>query len=158
MRLHASSNSEYERFEQCAKKRFAATAGNRGESRLERQLGRGEFWLPLTSTPERRVEPARKHNGEQRRCDVRPVVDVLVLRAALAAAPTNHSDRIDIEDNGRRTRFLARLRVEDHAIAERELSRVHMLWMLVQQESEVGRRPVSHSDRQEHLLIEPPYV
>src|SRR4029078_8395394 len=98
------------------------------------------------------VEPARQHDREQRRCDVRPVVDVLVLSAAFTATASSHSDWMDVEENGRRARFLARLRVEDCRVTERELARVHMVRMLVQQESEIECRVMSRSNRQEHVL------
>ena len=96
-----------ERLEQRAEERFAAAAGNSRESCFERQLGRREVGFPLASTAQRGVEPARKHDREQRRGDVRPVVDVLVLGAALAAAAADHSDRVDVEQDGRRARLLA---------------------------------------------------
>src|SRR5690349_16050268 len=127
-----------ERLEQRAEELFAAAARNRRESRLERQLGGREVRLPLASAGKCGVEPTRQHDREQRRCDVRPVVDVLVLRAAFAAAASNHSDWINVEENGGGARFLTRLRVEDRRVAKRELPRVHMLGMLVQQESKIG--------------------
>ena len=49
-------------------------------------------------------------------------------------------------------RFLARLWVEDRRVAERELPSVHMLRVLVEQKPEVGGRPMSRSDGQEHVL------
>ena len=141
-----------ERLEQRAEKRLAAAAGNSRKTCFERQLSRHEVGLPLTSTTQGGIEPAREHHREQRRRDVRPVVDVLVLSAALAAAATDHSDRIDVEQHGRRAGLLSRLRVEDRRVAERELPRVHVLRMLVQQESEIGGRLMGRSDGQEHVL------
>ena len=142
-----------ERLEQRAEERLAAAAGHSRETCFERQLGRRELGFLLASAAQGGVEPARKHDREQRRGDVRPVVDVLVLSAALAAAATDHSDRVDVEQHGRRAGRLGRLRVEHCRVAERELPRVHMLRMLVQQESEVGRRLMRRSDGQEHELV-----
>ena len=89
--------------------RFAASAGHSRESCFQRQLRRSEFGFLLASTAQSGVEPTREDNREQRRCDVRPVVDVLVLRAALAAAPTNHPNRIDVQQYGRRAGLFIRL-------------------------------------------------
>jgi hypothetical protein len=141
-----------ERFEQRAEKRLSAAAGYSRKSCFEGQLSRNEVGLPLTPTTQGGIEPTRKHNREQRRGHVRPIVDVLILGAALAAAASDDSDRIDVKENGRRARFLVRLRVENRRVAERELPRVHMLRMLVQQESEIGRRLMGRSNRQEHML------
>jgi len=140
-----------ERLEQRSEERFAASAGHSRESCFQRQLRRREFGFPLAPTAQRGVEPTRKHDREQRRCDVRPVVDVLALSTALATTATHHSDRVDIEEDGRRARFLARLRVEDRRLAERELPRVYMLGMLVQQKSEIGCRLMGRSNGQEHV-------
>ena len=140
-----------ERLEQRSEESFAAAAGDSRETGLERQLGRHEVGLPLTSTAQGGVEPARKHNREQRRGDVRPVVDVLVLRAALAATASDHTHRIDVEQHGRRAGLISRLRVEDRRVAKRELPRVHMLRVLVEQESKVGGRLMSRSDSQQHV-------
>ena len=87
-----------ERLEQRAEERFAAAAGNRCEPCLERQLCGREVGRPLASAAKCGVEPTRKDDREQRRGDVRPIVDVLILGAALAAAATDHSDRVDIEE------------------------------------------------------------
>ena len=114
-----------ERLEQRAEKRLSAAARDRRKTGFERQLSRHEVGLPLTSTTQGGIEPTREHHREQRRCNVRPVIDVLVLGAALAAAATNHTDRIDVEENGRRARFLARLRVEaagEEAVRDRTVA------------------------------------
>jgi hypothetical protein len=66
-------------------------------------------------------------------------LDVL-SQANLCTSQVRRVDRIDVEENCRRARFFARLRVEDRGGTERELARVHMLRMLVQQESEIGGR------------------
>ena len=113
-------------------------------------VSRHEVGLPLASTPERGIEPARKHDREQRRRDVRSVVDVLIFERPLAAAATDHADRVDVEQYGRRAAVLSRLRVEDRRVAERKLSRVDVLRMLVQQEPEIGGRPMGRSDGQKH--------
>ena len=47
---------------------------------------------------------------------------------------------------------LGRLRIEDCGVTERELPRVHVVRVLVQQESKVSRRLVGRSDGQEHEL------
>jgi hypothetical protein len=77
----------------------------------------------------------------------------LIFSATLAAATTDHSDRVHVEQDGRRAGVVGRLRIEDRGVAERELPRVDMLRVLVQQESEIGGRPVSRSDGQEHVLV-----
>ena len=136
-----------ERLEQRAEERFASAAGNGRESRLERQFRGSEIGFPLASTTQSRVEPTRKDDREQRRCDVRPVVDVLVLSAAFATAAPDHSDWIDVEENCRRAGFFARLRIEDGRVAEREFPRVDILRVLVQQEPQIRSRPVSCSNR-----------
>ena len=76
-----------ERLEQRAEEGLAAAAGNSRETRLERQVGRRQLRFPLASTGQRRVEPAREHDREQRRRDVRPVVDVLILGPPLPPRP-----------------------------------------------------------------------
>jgi len=49
----------------------------------------------------------------------------------------DHSDRIDVQENGRPARFLASLRVEDRPLPKGN-SEWHMFRVLVQQESEIG--------------------
>ena len=143
-----------ERLEQRAEECLAAAAGNSRETCFERQLDRRQVGFPLASTAQGRVEPARKDNREQRRRDVRSVVDVLILGATLAAAASDHPDRIDIEQDGGSAGVVGGLRVEDRGAAERKLPRVHVLGMLVQQESEISGRLVGCSNGQEHLVID----
>ena len=82
-----------------------------------------------------------------------PIVDVLVLGAALAAAATDHSDRIDVEQDAPLCTLPRRLWVEDRRVAKWELPRVYVLRVLVEQEPEVGRRLMGRSNGQEHVLL-----
>jgi hypothetical protein len=79
--------------------------------------------------------------------------DVLILVAALAAAAADHSDRIDVEQDGGGARIVRRFPVEGRGVTERELPCMHMLRMLVQQEAKMGGRVMGRSDGQEHLLV-----
>ena len=140
-----------ERLEQRAEECLAAAAGNSREPRFERQLDRRKVGLPLASTAQRGVEPARKHDREQRRRDVRPVVDVLILGTALARrghGPSRPDRRRAARPPCRRSSVASG--IEDRGAAERKLPRVHVLRVLVQQESEIGGRPVGRSNGQEH--------
>jgi hypothetical protein len=128
-------------------------AGNSCKTCFQGQLGRREVGFPLASTGQGGVEPARKYNREQRRRDVRSIVDVLILSTAFAATATDHSDRVDVEQNGRGTGVVRSLRVEDRGVTERELPCMHTVRMLVQQEAKVGGRPLGRSDGQEHVLV-----
>ena len=139
-----------ERFEQRTQEPFAATAGDGCKTCLQGQLGRRKLGFALASPGKGGIEPAGKHNREQRRGDVRAVVDVLVLGTALAATATDDSDRVHVEENRCRAAVVRRLRVEDCGVTERELASVHVLRVLVEQEPEVGGGPVSRSDGQEH--------
>ena len=82
-----------------------------------------------------------------------PVVDVLVLRSSLAATTADHSDRVDVEQHRRSAGLLSRFRVEDRRVAKRELPRVDVLRVLVEQKPEVGRRLMGRSNGQEHRLL-----
>src|SRR5262245_19997604 len=137
-----------ERLEQPPEESLAATAGDRCEPRFEWQCRLNQFGLELASSTQGGVEPTGEHDREQRRSDVRAIVDVLVLCARLSAATAHHTDGIDVEQYARGARILASLRIEDRRGSEWELPGVDVLRVLVQQESQVGSRSMRGSNGQ----------
>lgn len=67
---------------------------------FERYRRNGQFLTFLALAGQRGSESARKSNAEERRCDIGPVVDVLLegVRFAAWPAPVAHEpDRIDFK-------------------------------------------------------------
>ena len=142
-----------ERLEQAAKKRLAAAAGHRRESRLERQLGRASSGFRSHRPPS--AELNHRASTTESSEDATYGRSLTYWSSAPPLPPRPRT--IPTGSTSSRTAavqtVLGRLRVEDRRVAERELPRVHVLRMLVQQESEIGGRPVGRSNGQEHLPL-----
>jgi hypothetical protein len=146
-RMHAVAK----RLEQPAQDLLATGAGDRREAgaqrqRLLRQLG------PLRAAAgERRAEDARDRHAQERGADIGAVVDLLV-EPWEAHAAANQSYGVDVEQQRCRASLLARLRIEDVRLPERQRERLQPLRVLVQQVAEVGGRRACGRDRQQHRL------
>ena len=139
-----------ERLEQAAQQPLAAAAGKNGEPGDQRQGPFDHVWLVLTPTREGRSEDSRDRDAHERGCDVGSVVDVRIERS-LAVTPAAHEpDRIDIEQERGGAPFDRRFRIEDLRLAERQLDLLHPRRVLMQKESQVGRRLGGCGNGQEH--------
>jgi hypothetical protein len=70
--------------------------------------------------------------------------------AGRALVSPHEPDLVHVEKKRRRAALGGCLRIEDVSLAERQLERLELRRVLVQQVSEVGRRLVSRGDRQQH--------
>ena len=101
-----------QRLEEPAHERLAAARGHGGSSATSGIGDAASSRGPCTSRPRARTRHDR--DAQERRRDVRPVVDVLGEREPLAAAPAAHEpDRVDVEQQRGRAALVAGLRVED---------------------------------------------
>src|SRR5262249_43018468 len=93
------------------------------------------------------TEGARQGHAQHRRRRVRAVVDVLVEGGAGAA---DDADRIDIEQQSRRTALVRDLGEEHVRVTEGEAQRLHAIGVLVQQIPEIPGWGGRIGERQEH--------
>ena len=68
----------------------------------------------------------------------------------LSLFAANQSDRIDVEKNCYRAPLDGSFRVEEVGLAERQLERMYVLGILVQQVAQIRGRSVIRCDRQQH--------
>ena len=124
-----------------------APARKRRDLGSERQRLADQF-RPVPATPAQgTAEHARDGDAQERRRDIRPVVDVVGRHRA---APADEGDGIDIEEQCRRAALFRRLRVEDMRLAERQFEGLDPGGILVQEISQIGGRVVRGGDRQQH--------
>ncbi len=89
-----------ERLEELADQDVAAPRGQDRDADLERQRLVGELLALLAPAVHRRAELVRDGHRQERRRDVRPVVDVRLERRP-GPTPADESDRIDVEQERR---------------------------------------------------------
>ena len=101
---------------------------------------RRQFRAVLAAPAEGGAEDLGDRDAQERRRDVRAVVDVLVEQPPEAAAAADQADRVDVQQQGGGAAVVGRLGVEDVGLAERQVERLRPVRVLVQQVAEVGGR------------------
>ncbi len=136
-----------ERLEEAAQDPLAAAAGEGRQADVEGERLPHQLRPRLAAPGAGGVEDPRDRHRQERRGDVRAIVDVLIERPAGAAHQTHG---IDVEQQRHRAGALRRLRIEHVRPPEREVERLHPVRVLVEQEPQVGRRDVRGADGQQH--------
>jgi len=139
--------------EQPAQQPRAIATGHGRQRGLERDRRLGQLRAVFAAAAQGRAEHVGDGDAEERRGDVRAVVDVLLQREPaplLPASFAHQSDWIDVEEQGGRAALGVRLGVEDVRLPERRLERLQARGVLVQQVAEIGRRTMRGGDGELH--------
>jgi len=139
--------------EQPAQQLRAVAAGYGRQRGLEWDRRLGQLGAVFAAAAQGRPEYVGDGDAEERRGDVRAVIDVLLQREPaplLPASLAHQPDRIDVEEQGDRAALGGRLGVEDMRLPERRLERLQARGVLVQQVAEIGRRLMCGGDGELH--------
>jgi hypothetical protein len=148
-RLHVDGVAE--RLEEPAHEVLAAAGRHRRQPRLERDRRRRQLRVAAALPAHGAFEDRHQGDGHQRRRDVGPVVDVLREREGRRSPSAPHERHgVDLEQQSGRAALRRCLGIDDVRGPERQGEALHAVRVLVQEEAEVGRRPVGRGDGQEH--------
>ena len=144
-----------ERLEQALGQLLASAERHGRDVRLEKDRRGGQLGLRAAAAAQSGPEHARYRHAQERRRDVRAVVDVVAQHRPGSA---HQRQRVDVEQQHRGAARLLGRRIEHVRAAEGQVERLQLPRALVQQVPEVGRRLVGGRDRQQHVWLPCPLV
>ncbi len=140
-------------FKEAVQESFTAPARQHGQARLQRKRRRRQLGSVLAAARQGGAEDLADSHAQERRRDVRAVVDVRfegLPRCLGTLARTAEADRVDVQEQRRGATGLCRLRIVDVGPTEGQGKRLEPCRMLVEQIAELGGRPVGGGKRQQH--------
>ena len=147
-RVSVGSHGVAEQLEEAVEQVFTTSAWNDCQGCLQRQRRLDELLPLLAPAVHGRREELVQRDAQERRSDVRAVVDLLVERA-LAAAP-DQTDWVNVQQDADLAPLLLGDRIEDMHGPEALFEGLQARWVLVQQVAEVGCGAVCCFDLEEH--------
>src|SRR6266568_1431227 len=127
-----------ERLEETTEERLAAATRQDGNPGLQRDRGVCQFRSFLGSSGHGGTEHLSNGDGQERRCDVRPVVDVLrEWSCVLARTAAHETDRVDVKKQRRRASVGRRFWIKDDRASKALIERLNSGRILVKQITQI---------------------
>lgn len=142
-----------ERLEELPQKFLAAAAGQGGQGRTQGKRAVHQLRSLLALPRQCAAEHLRYGHAEKRRRGVRPVVHILLQRAALTRRPApipHQPDRVHLHQQRYRTARRFSLGIKGMGRAERQFKRLRARRILADQMPQVRRRPMRGGEGEEH--------
>jgi hypothetical protein len=124
--------------EETTEERLAAATRQDGNPGLQRDRGVRQVWSFLRSSGHGGAEDMSNGDGQERRCDVRPVVDVLREWSRVFTRSAAHeADRVDIKKQRRCTSVGRRFWIKDDCASKALIERLNSGRILVKQITQI---------------------